>query len=100
MQLGGERREIFHRPQFRIQTGMIDDIIPMPAAGLGRGQRRNIEVGNTQLMQIRDNGECVAQGEIAMELQAISRAGNSRSCTQCLVHLIRQSSDCICHVHA
>src|SRR5205823_5417400 len=61
-----------------VEAGRIDDVVAVQAAR-ARGQKwRRVDVGDSERVEIGDQRGRVAQREMAVELQAISRQGNAR----------------------
>src|SRR5262245_62101430 len=77
--------EFVLRSQFGVQPAELTNIVPMIALRGGLKERRGIAIGDAQVMQIAREVRCLAERELAVELQPI------RSCWYPLSRLLLQT---------
>ena len=73
------RPEIFLRPEFRIELVMIGDVIAVHAARARLEDRREIDVADAELREVRRDCPRVTETKAGVQLQTIGRAGNGHS---------------------
>ena len=73
------RREIILRPEFRIQLVMIGDVIAVHAARPRLEDRREVDVTDAELREVRRDRRRVAETKAGVQLQTIGRARNVHS---------------------
>ena len=73
------RREIIFRPEFRIQLVMIGDVVAVHAAWSRLEDRREVDVADAELREVRRDRRRIIETEAGVQLQAIGRARNIHS---------------------
>ncbi len=64
--------------EFRIELGMVDDVVPMRAALAGVHEGRGIEMADAERLEIRHHGSRGVEIEIRRQLQAVGRDRDRR----------------------
>ena len=72
--LADQRVEIFGGSDFRIERAVVDDVVPVQAAGTRLQERRCVEMADAKPCEIRHDCTRRAEIEIAIELNAIRSA--------------------------
>ena len=62
---------ILRGTDFRIETGVIGDVVAMSASGPGFQIRRRVNVRDAEIVQVRDDRPGVTEGEAGMELETV-----------------------------
>ena len=73
------RREIIFRPEFRIQFVMIGDVIAVHAARPRLENRREVDVTDAELREVRRDGRRITKTKAGVQLQTIGRARKCHS---------------------
>ena len=74
----GEARESFIAAQVGIEPLVIDDVVAMRAAGPRFQERRGVEMGDAEPLEIGRKRGRIVEAEILGQLDPISRNGNGR----------------------
>ena len=72
-----QRREIFFAAQLRIQGHRVDDIVAMRTPLARLQDRRQVEIADAQLREIRHDALRTGKREAGVELQAVRGAGDA-----------------------
>src|ERR1700722_18682838 len=73
------RREIILRPEFRIQLVVVGDVVAVDAARTRLEDRREVDVADAELREVRRDGGRVTEPKAGMQLQTIGRARSIHS---------------------
>jgi hypothetical protein len=73
-----EAAEALLAPEFRIDGGVIDDVVAVHGAGGGRLDRRGIGVADAEARQIGRDPRRIVEGEVLVELEPVGGAGRRR----------------------
>ena len=63
--------ELFLRADFGVEAGVVGDVIAVHAAGMGHQKRRGVAVGDSQIMQVSDDGGGLGKRKTLVELKTI-----------------------------
>ena len=69
----GELLEVLGAGYFRVQAGVVGDVVAVPAAGPRLEQGREVAVADAELVQVGQQCLGLLEGEIAVHLQTVGR---------------------------
>ncbi len=61
--------------KLRVERVVVDDVIPVSASGGGFEVRGGVDVGDAEVVQVRDDGRGVLEGEGFVELKPVGGFG-------------------------
>src|ERR1044072_176584 len=86
-----ERRKLLLAAKLGVELIRVDDIIAVLASGPGIENRRSVNVGDAELMQIRQHRFGVAKTEIWRKLQSVGCRGNSHNAASLTAVTLRRA---------
>ena len=66
-----ELAEFLSRADLRIDVSRVGHIVAVRASGPRLQNRRNVEIGNAEIMKIVDNAQRIREPEVPVELQPV-----------------------------
>jgi hypothetical protein len=72
----GEGSEFFCGADFRIETSVVGNVVPVHAPGMSHQKWRGVTVGDTEVMKIVNDRGSLTESEGQIQLEAVSGAGD------------------------